>query len=712
MWRRRLAIVLGTAAGVIALSVALVPGLLARRLLAPRLSQALGTRIRVGWASWNPFSGTWTVRSVRVAADRGRPALSASRIAARVYLTDVLRRRLHVRDLCVDGARFRLRASGAGWELPLPARPGSPADGASAPRSPVVLDSGRARKTTLRLEPRGGRTSLLRLRRFEVGGALSASGVIGASLRLRGRLDRAPVVLGASLRYGESGERVRAELSATRVDLGRTLRLAPVGMAARQVGGILDLRGAYDARRHGLRAERRLSGNLRGDDLAAGESNRPGLRVRSLELERFDADLQSSSVSLGKLVLREPEVWVTRDAEGVAVPGVFKPEGPAAPAEGGAPSWHVTGTGGEIDGGALRYVDARADERTLVLRIERGTLGALGEAGTPLPFSLTTTLETGGRVEVTGDLERDPLRTRADVGLSELELAPLSNVVGAPIKLASGRATARVSLEVVTEGVSGSGTVTVEDLKTESPDPARPEDVIAWKTLQLDIRHFQSVPPGADLERLALDWPYVLVDRNPERIFPLSLVAGPPTTDQATAAASPMSTVNLRSDRVEVHGGRIDFRDTTLSPPYWRSLARLEVSANPAALPPVRVPRLRADGLVDELSPLHVEGTIGSTKTHLRADVKEVALTPFNVYLEPVSQYSVSSGTLTLHSEITLERAQLDVDNRIVLSRFGLGGSAEEDFLQRELGIPLTLAVALMKDYRGNIELACPSAAT
>ena len=167
MRRRRLAIVLGTAAGVLALSVALAPGLLARLALASRLSQALGTPVRVGWASWNPFSGRWTIRSVRVAADTGRPGLSARRITVRVYLTDVVWRRLRVRDLAPEGARVRLRASGPGWELP---RPAPRQDGTPSRRSPVALDSGQARKTTLRLEPRGGRASLLRLRRFDVGG--------------------------------------------------------------------------------------------------------------------------------------------------------------------------------------------------------------------------------------------------------------------------------------------------------------------------------------------------------------------------------------------------------------------------------------------------------------------------------------------------------------------------------------------------------------
>jgi len=49
----------------------------------------------------------------------------------------------------------------------------------SAPSAPpaVILDAGHARKVTLRLEPCGGRASLIRLRRLDVGGALAASGM-------------------------------------------------------------------------------------------------------------------------------------------------------------------------------------------------------------------------------------------------------------------------------------------------------------------------------------------------------------------------------------------------------------------------------------------------------------------------------------------------------------------------------------------------------
>jgi hypothetical protein len=50
------------------------------------------------------------------------------------------------------------------------------------------------------------------------------------------------------------------------------------------------------------------------------------------------------------------------------------------------------------------------------------------------------------------------------------------------------------------------------------------------------------------------------------------------------------------------------------------------------------------------------------------------------------------------------------VNNQVVLSRLGLSGDPGEDFVKRQLGIPLTLALALMKDYRGDIALALPFA--
>ena len=208
---------------------------------------------------------------MRVAADTGRPALSARRLTVRIYLTDVLRRRLRIRNLALDRARIRLRASDGSWGLPLRAAPAPRAAGAPSAPPPFTLDAGHARRATLRLEPRGGGASLVRIRRLDFQGALAASGVARGTVRLRGHLDRATVVFGGSFRRARSAERVRAEFAAAHVDVGRTLHLVPVGTASREVAGVVDLQLEYHARRRGEQAERRFGGKVRADDLAVGE---------------------------------------------------------------------------------------------------------------------------------------------------------------------------------------------------------------------------------------------------------------------------------------------------------------------------------------------------------------------------------------------------------------------------------------------------------
>src|SRR5437879_48375 len=109
---------LALAVGLLALGAATVPTIVARR-AAARLGIALRTPVRVGSLAWNPFTGTWTLDGFRVAAEGGPAAFSARRVRATVWVIDLLRGRRRVRSLTLEGTRLRLRATPAGWELPL-----------------------------------------------------------------------------------------------------------------------------------------------------------------------------------------------------------------------------------------------------------------------------------------------------------------------------------------------------------------------------------------------------------------------------------------------------------------------------------------------------------------------------------------------------------------------------------------------------------------
>jgi hypothetical protein len=692
---RRIAGVLAGAAVVLAVAIAIGPAVVAR-VAAGRATRALGTAVRVGWLGWNPVTGWWSVEGARVAADRGPAALAARRIAVQVYLWDVLRGRYRVRGLVLHGARVRLRATADGWGIPLPAR--APAEGGGPTSFPAItVDHASARQSAIRLEPARGRGSSLRLRRLDASGSMDGERV-WLSLDTHGRFDRGALTVAARVRTSPSGRRIRVRLAAGAVDLRRTIHLFQAEMA-REVGGVAEVHARFDDAGHGTHRHRRLRARGAVRDVAVGARGVTGLRARRLEVPGVDVDLEQRRATVGRLALRGAEIWLRRGDEGPGVAGLWPP-----PANGGAsPAWSVTVAGAGLTQGTVHYADPGVPGRGLDATVAWADLGVVGEPSAPIGFSFAATLGGGGEVAARGQLVRVPYAVTAHADLTGVTLPPLVPFVGGPLGLESGLVSGALDLTHADRGATAAGRLELTELKTIAPDPARPENVMAAKTVRAVVREARSAPPTARLDRLEVEWPYVLVDRTPTSIFPLSLV---PAARGSDAAATPLA-VGIKELRV--HGGRIDFRDATLEPPYWRALAELDLTAQDIDVSPPRVASVRGSALVDELSPLRFEGTVGA-RTRVHATVQRLALRPFNAYLAGTSGYSVSSGAVDLDTEVVLERSQLEVTNRVVLSHFGIAGSGGEDPIARDVGIPLTLAIALMKDYRGDIALDLPFA--
>ena len=692
---RRIALALAVAAAVLLLAVGVGPGLVARS-VAARASRALGTAVHVGWLTWNPLSGRWTLLGLHIAADRGPAAFASRRITGRIHLWDAIRGVRRVRTLELEGARVRLRATPAGWELPLP--PGPPEDSGAAPDMPSVrVDWGAAPRARVRLETRAGGRSSLRLRQLELTGGFGPDGVRMA-LWTRGRLDRGSLAFAGRVRSEGNARRVRVRLAAGDLDLARVLRLAgdsPVG----DLRGRVDLHAKYDEAGDAEHAERRLTGSAKGWDVALRAHRVPGLWLREVSLSRFDANLGRRSLALAALRLGRPEAWVRWTGSEPTIAGLES--APASPSDG--PTWTVTLANTDIVDGTVHCLEADGGERSLDFTLERMHAGPLGDSTAAVPFSLAAVLGSGGRVAATGEFTRSPHGAKLHADLAGVALPPLATIARAPLRLESGNASGSLDLAYGAGRGEASGTLVVADVKSISPDPARPEDVLALKEGRVSIRKARSAPPSAVLAKVEIDWPYVLIDRWPDVIFPVSLVAEAAPTPAEGAPTTP--TVSI--DMLRVRGARIDFRDSTLKPPYWRGLAHVALEARTIEAPAIRVAEFRASGLVDELSPLSVEGTIG-TRTHLVAEVERLALPPLNAYLEGASPYTLSSGAVSGRSEITLERSELEVNNQVVLSRLGVRSEPGEDFMKRQLGIPLTLALALMRDYRGDIALSLP----
>jgi hypothetical protein len=686
--RRRSALVLAGCAVVGALAVALGPGLVARRVVAPRLQAAFGTTVEIGWAWWKPWSGTWIVDRFRLAAERGHAAVLVRRAEAKIHLFDIVRGDYRLRLLTLRGSRVRLLADASGWRLPVPAS----TTGGTSRLPPIRVDWAEAPRAVLRLQPQPGLHSVVRARQLELIAASDAAGM-RATLWTRGRIDRGSVTLVGRIQRRGDQQRVRMSMSAERLDIARTLRLAPDAAIA-DVRGLVDVRAKHTERARGSDVQRRTTGELSAQDLTWRAAGVDAVWLRHAAISRFDVDAVERTVALGTITVDTPRVWIRRRGSNVLLPGTSRGSGTGA-------TWTVSTRQVEATTGLVHLLDADSGIQLLEAEVIRADLGAWSASDRPVPFTLAAKLRSGG--SVTARATVSPLTREVDgtVEFADVVLPPLLALGTFPVDLESGAASGSLKLTAHAERTKAAGVVTLRDVKTRSPDAARPEDVAAFKETRLELTEATSTPLAVTFGRIDIAWPYLLIDRWQGGIFPYSLAR---RTGDGDAASPPPE---VRIAHLHVSGGRLDIRDATLEPPYWRSLANVTLDAHGVAAPDVRIRRVRATALVDELSPLRVEGTVGA-ETHLVAEVDRLALPPFNAYLEGAAPYTLSSGAVSGRSEIHLARSELEVNNRIVLSRLGLGGGTDDDFVRREVGIPLSLALALMKDYRGDIELSLP----
>jgi hypothetical protein len=106
---------------------------------------------------------------------------------------------------------------------------------------------------------------------------------------------------------------------------------------------------------------------------------------------------------------------------------------------------------------------------------------------------------------------------------------------------------------------------------------------------------------------------------------------------------------------------------------------------------------------------LDLRGNLAPGNSKLTAKLANLPLAPFNPYVTP-SGYSLAGGTLSLDSKAKLAKQGYDAASSVVVSQLDVGGAEGDSLFQQNFGIPLSVALGLLKDLDGNIKLEVPVA--
>ena len=274
--------------------------------------------------------------------------------------------------------------------------------------------------------------------------------------------------------------------------------------------------------------------------------------------------------------------------------------------------------------------------------------------------------------------------------------------VFAPLKVASGTLSARGRVRWSEQGGGYEGNASVAALRVLQEGVERP--LLAWTELDVAQIRLGFGPLTAQLGEAALKAPALRVEIEPDGRLNLAKVARRSSPPQS----GPSARISLQ--RLAVDDGTLEFRDRSLENPFAVSVAELSGAISGfstiAGRPPARV---ELEGRVPDYGRARIRGAIDlespKSLTDVRAELRNLDVTELNPYTVQFAGYRVNAGRLDADLRYRVRESRLVGDNRLLLRQIELGERVRPDVLK---DVPIDLALALLKDPQGRIDVGIP----
>jgi uncharacterized protein involved in outer membrane biogenesis len=185
-------------------------------------------------------------------------------------------------------------------------------------------------------------------------------------------------------------------------------------------------------------------------------------------------------------------------------------------------------------------------------------------------------------------------------------------------------------------------------------------------------------------------------------------------TREATLAGrgdAPRPTVRIGT--VRIASGNVNFTDLFIRPNYSANLTQLVGSIDALASDRTEPSDVLITGRVDDDTPLEITGKVAPLSASRYIDLRAVArgfdLPKLSPYSGRWAGYAIEKGKLTADVRYRIEGERLAAENRLVINQLTFGDKVDSP---DATSLPVRLAVSLLKDRNGNIDLDVPISGT
>jgi hypothetical protein len=180
-------------------------------------------------------------------------------------------------------------------------------------------------------------------------------------------------------------------------------------------------------------------------------------------------------------------------------------------------------------------------------------------------------------------------------------------------------------------------------------------------------------------------------------------------TSSGAASQSASNTMPISIGIVKIIDGSVNYADFWIKPNFAVGIQTLNGTIQGLSSDPKSRAKVKLDGKVDRYAPVNIDGQMNLLAASVYSDIKMtfkgLELTTMTPYSGHFAGYKIDKGKLSVDLSYKVDQRKLSAEQHFVIDQLQLGDKVDSP---DAVHLPLKLAVALLKDRNGVIDLPLP----
>ncbi|MDD4915205.1 MAG: DUF748 domain-containing protein [Methylococcales bacterium] len=449
------------------------------------------------------------------------------------------------------------------------------------------------------------------------------------------------------------------------------------------------------------------------------------LAIPSVVVSGMTADSGKRRLDIGKIVSNDARISATLQQDGhLNYQALFAGQTDAAPAAAQAPAaagpnWQISLAELALKNYTLNFSDQsrKTPQLQQLTAIDINLRQITSPPTTKSPLQFSALLNNAGKIRMTGDIGLSQASAALDIDIGGVKLKPFQDYLNdyLVLELVEGELNtrghlqlqAKDALQLAFQGDAGLGNLITRDKLSN-------KDFVKWNNLTLQQIDASLAEQNFSFGKVLFERPYLRLTIRKDHSTSINDILVKPSTGKATVKSAarvdadhPANPPVINIGKIEIRNGHSDFADRSLILPFEADMDNLDGDIDGFSSKQNKSVHLDLQGKVYNVAHVVIKGSYqpSSGNSDINLKFTHMPLPLITPYMADFAGYKIEKGQMALDLHYTINQGQLDAQNKIFIDQLTLGDKVDNP---HATSLPLRLAIALLKDSDGKINLDFP----